>query len=35
VAELAVLAGVRDIVDYTLVVESRQADAVLETVWRR
>jgi hypothetical protein len=32
VAELAVLAGVRDIVDYTLVVESRQADAVLETV---
>jgi hypothetical protein len=35
VAELAVLAGVQDIVDYTLVVESRQADAVLETVWRR
>jgi hypothetical protein len=35
VAELAVLAGVQDIVDHTLVVESRQADAVLETVWRR
>jgi hypothetical protein len=35
VAELAVLAGVPDIVDHTLVVESRQADAVLETVWRR
>jgi hypothetical protein len=35
VAELAVLGGVRDIVDHTLVVESRQVDAVLETVWRR
>jgi hypothetical protein len=35
VAELAVIGGVRDIVDHTLVVESRQVDAVLETVWRR
>ena len=35
VAELAVLGGVRDIVDHTFVVESRQVDAVLETVWRR
>lgn len=34
-AELAVLGGVRDTVDQTLVVESRQVDAVLETVWRR
>jgi len=35
VAELAVIRGVRDIVDHTLVVESRQADAVLEKVWPR
>lgn len=35
VAELAVIGGVRDIVDHTLVVESRQGDAVLQTLWQR
>jgi hypothetical protein len=35
VAELAVLDGVRDIIDHTLVVESRRGDAVLRTVWQR
>lgn len=35
VAELAVMGGVPDIVDHTLVVESRQGDELLETLWRR
>jgi hypothetical protein len=35
VTELGVLGGVPDIVDHTLVVESRQGDAVHATLWRR
>jgi hypothetical protein len=35
VAELAVIGGVPDVVDHTLVVESRQRDELLETLWRR
>ena len=33
VAELAVAGAVPDVVNHTLVVESRQADAVLQTLW--
>jgi hypothetical protein len=33
--ELVVIGGVRDIVDHTLLIESRQGDEVLETLWRR
>ena len=35
VVELAVDGGVRDIVDHTLIVESRRGAAVLETLWHR
>jgi len=35
VAELAVLRGVQDIVDHTLLVESRRGGAVLEILWQR
>jgi hypothetical protein len=35
VTELAVLGCVRDIVDHTLVVESRQGDAALKRLWER
>lgn len=35
VAELAVIGGVPDIVDHALIVESRQGDEVLETLWQR
>jgi hypothetical protein len=35
VAELAVLGGVLDIVDHTLLVESQQGDVVIETLWEQ
>jgi len=35
VVELAVDYAVPDIADHTLVVESRRADAILETIWLR
>jgi Family of unknown function (DUF7002) len=35
VVELAVLGGVQDVVDHTLVVESRRGDAVVEILWQR
>jgi hypothetical protein len=35
VVELAVFGGVRDIVDHTIVVESRQGNAVPGTLWQR